>query len=498
MSRPANPQSTLWPLLPALIVLALVALLPAPTAVAQTDDEAEALPSAEELLNQAPDEEPEQTDPATTTQADTQPTTAPADDVQSGPKIPQGGLARLSYGITHLPMYFGPLGISAVALWVLAVLTLIVFCRSRRRTIAYLIALGLAILAMVLSEFSSDRVSEFVPDQTALQAEGIARQEAARQREEAAASQPTAKEQMFSDIKIVDAEQLEKEAAATDDSETPAYKLQGKEQREAGSIRTDAVTEQLTEQAGPLEAETESEYRTMPEEDVYLANRMDVLNLSAAEYVLWTCLLMIALDYMLRFNSTFRPLLPVPIGGRTVDSIFRKSRLVRVKADVADAMPAIRSFLSNTLRKRENFICFAPTDAAIHTPCSRLPGGIMAVDRQDISAETEDFDSEFAFETAWFGRCCIVYRGSDGSSAMLDEFIDDLRRRVASKARAFRTLNLVWALPDAIPAAKLSELIALCREANCRLVYVGDPQADVTFDEQYTLDAKAQPVRQSR
>jgi len=372
-------------------------------------------------------------------------------------------------GVAVLLAYIlaGPLGPIVWAAMLPAVRAL---WRRVTRTKLCVGAVGLALVGVVLAAISSAEVSAIQEDRTRQLRDARERQERLRAGKIKAAESSTADIHFAEDTRRdqmdlagkTDAEIALLTATQPADGE-PEYKRRGKQARDSAAT---TGTGDFAEIA-PDAAAAATPARMMPAWDVIRANRLDRVNLFAVRYGLLLALLMLAADYVRRFNSTFGAMLPAPLSGAVVDALAPKSYVVRVE-DAAGASPA--AYLATAVRKGESFIYFGPGDPMTGEAATlrRLPLGLCPV-RTMASNEGETFpDADFIFESAWFGRYCFVVKGERHSRERLAGVLEHLRLRWTARARARRTVNLLWhfdSAPDDLP-----ELAWLCREANFRLL----------------------------
>jgi hypothetical protein len=108
-----------------------------------------------------------------------------------------------------------------------------------------------------------------------------------------------------------------------------------------------------------------------------------------------------------------------------------------------------------------------------------LWGGIAAVllkrCRWHLSTENSDFvaDADLLIESVWHGRYAVSINDPSIARQLLIDLMATLRNRQGPRAVAWRTVNIVWALPQVPPAPMLAELLRLADRQNLRLVMVG-------------------------
>ncbi len=383
---------------------------------------------------------------------------------------------------------------------------------------------GWALLGVVLAGINSDAVSEIEVDRTE-QLLAARRRQAKLRAERIQKIKSTAADIHFPEDTAADrldlAGKTTTQAAllAADRATTraaadvPEYKKRGKRSRDAGRKAGGGDFADLEGAvAGGVRAG-----RMMKAWDVIRANRLDRVNLFAVRYGLLVALLMLATDYLSRFNRTFGALLPVPVAGRLVDALFAKTHAVLVESADDDAL---RAYLQTAIRKGETFVYFGPADpwrdvegptGGVNLPAMlsgllrrrgqgppgpcRLPLGLLPVTKV-VCGAAGACGSGFLFESAWFGRYCFVVEGAESARRVLPDLLAHLRARHRSGASAGRTVHLVWHLHEPPNPELLPELVRLCKETNFKLLLFSPaaPRARDAFhfEERFGLDSSGQ------
>ena len=350
--------------------------------------------------------------------------------------------------LQKLPEYFGPLGMASVAAWLFGAGLLVLFVCGLRKPFLLRLALVAGIAGYVLARYNSDNISAILIDFSAERAAARARAERERPGpdvESDIATRPTSR-------------------PASRPTTRYAYRTAGKVHRAAGKKIGDKVLEDYTRQ------DIVETGRTMPQQDVARANRLDRINLTAAWLTIAVALLAWWLDDLLRFNRTFGGPIPRPLAGRCVDAMSRKKHSVCAHAARDDVWP---DYLRRGVRKGETFIHFGPSDplAGSALPRFRFLGlGLCRLEKITCTPDETHFDADFAFESAWFGRYGFVVTDEPMAREWLDALLTFLATRHATRASVRRTVNILWAFEAPIPRETLTQLIDLCRETNFRLL----------------------------
>jgi len=395
--------------------------------------------------------------------------------------------------VEQIAYYFGTIGIGSIVAWLVAVVLIVLFVCGVRRSLICWSALAAAIAGLVLANINSNQIS-------AIEIDFSAEIQAA---EERAAADPAEETPRESDVSQQGEEAKRKEAvqgeepaedaghtretdeadktripsdnhSPRDDQTASTHETSGYAYRRHGKVdRTEGMT---LEDRIPIGSGTEDQpvianIRVMKTHEVAHANRLDRLNLFFARLTLTLAVLLVAVDYVRRFNMTFKALFPLPVGGPLIDSFFPKTHTVCVGARRKRRW---KRFLRRVVRKGETFIYIGDQDPCPARRLGRiplLPKAVWPLDKITRPAGDREFDDDFLFESAWFGRYCFVILDHGHRAAdLLAALADFLRLRHATRAAARHTVNVIWDLP-AIPAEHtLERLAALCPETNFKLL----------------------------
>jgi hypothetical protein len=316
--------------------------------------------------------------------------------------------------LTKIYQYFGITGISSILFWMAALFFIVAFVRQPFvRTKMFSIALGLAAIGFFLSELNSENVSAIMVDRSReIDEAREAQAERERLEEEVEGKEPGTEEEAgaFSDINMgaededaeekagreedkepksstegekddtekggqnegeeVDKEEEGKadgketegqgdksiyEAAAAEEEAIPLYKRRGKKLRSEGKSEEISEIREAAAAASDQKSVigTVQEIALMPEGDKILADKLDLLNLFIAKWLLVFAIGMVVWDYLSRFNETFDAVLPLPIAGPWLDRLYPKKHIVLAKRPTSEEL---RDFLLKVVRKGETFI----------------------------------------------------------------------------------------------------------------------------------------------
>ena len=395
----------------------------------------------------------------------------------------------------------------AIGVWaaIAAAVAVVVAWAVQRREVPLAFAMLLvSLVAFGLGRWNSDNVSMIREDRSAELAAARQRQLAAR-RAEAQKLRSRAADIRFAEDDANDAMDAagysDQELEKLESSAEPEYRRRGKRQRNPNQI--DESLPAIDAAVAGLDDDDAPPYRYLPGDDYVLANQLDLMNRFAVWLTLVTALLLAAVEYLRRFNDTFGSILPLPIANRTIDAIWAKTHSVLLlnrgdaealgtdgtstPSSASSAFSALKSssqpvaeYLETAVRKGESFIVFTrkdPWPERTHLP--RLPGTgrLRALGKIAARAGEPACEPELVLESAWYGRYAFVLLadGYAGPAAeALGEIMNMLQMRLRTRARARRSVHLVWDVPEAPPAEVVKELAFLCRETNLKLVAVAD------------------------
>lgn len=395
--------------------------------------------------------------------------------------------------IAALWLYFGVVGIASILAWLGAVVLLAAGVRRGNRTKLCRMAMVMAVAGLLLAKINSHYVSAIEVDRAEEYAKATERQKELRreldqQRETRAAKIRFAEDTPVDalDMAGVSTSQTAVVGVPTDpvDPAKFAYRQRGKQARTvaAGAAATGVVAPETGHSAGP--SVKTRQVRQLPERDVIQANRLDRVNLFCARLGFWFALLLLVVDYLVRFNRTFGYLYPLPIANSLIDSVWPKRYTVAASGLALDAR---RKYLEDVLRKGETFVYFGEAD--LWPDLRSLPRWRFRQWRAGLRGKVVvgegrvAVDDEFVFESAWFHRYAFVVVGIAEAARRLVVFTAYLEGRHATRARACRTVHLVWACAVPPDAAVLARLVSLCPETNFKLMVTGPVPAGVEFEE---------------
>ncbi len=432
-----------------------------------------------------------------------------------------------AYGLVLITAFLG----QAVLRWadfqwpddsvvVAVVLAGIVLVLTRRVRAIHWAAIGLALAGFFLADLNSTYYVQVIREdisealKAAEEARRLEREKELRKLRDQAADIAFAEDTAADPLDLAGVEKAKVEkvmsdgtvVTVTDEGEAAppgyAYRERGKQGRDPNAERVregeeKALTEQRLPPSGDeaAPAEHDQEGISLPPQERQVAQDLDVANLFAARSVLWVAVLMVLVDYVRQFNRTVGSHWTVPIAGRVVDALSPKTHAVRL---TAPAPEAVARYIEDVVRKGETFLYFGPDDPwpdrqALHRVAVRGRSVAWPLAKLVYGPGPLPVDETFVFESAWFGRYGVVLRGEERARQMLDALLSYLDRKHRPRARARRSVHVVWDFMTPLDDETFDELAYLASEANLKLVVVARSApgaADAArFDECVDLSA---------
>ncbi len=349
--------------------------------------------------------------------------------------------------IAKLYDYFGVLGLSSIVVWMAAVVLMAIYARKQRQRYC-LLALVVAGVGVFIGDVSSDRVSAIRLDR----------------RDEMAAAQKIQREQAAASGESGSAAPALQFAEGNPEDTLPDYRKQGKQVRDAGRR---AASTNVVER----EEESSRPERYMRQEDLLAANKLDRVNLMIVRLVLLVALGLALWDYLAWFNSTAESRWALPLAGKWMDDLFRKSHAVLVLSRAESRMTPDK-YLERMVRKGENVIYFGDHDPWAGEVCPRLKlwkWPLWSLPKLVYGAAGSPQGSEFALDAAWFGRYSVVITQNLEAVSLLEDMVGVILERHDTGASARKTLHLVWDFVELPPEETIASLVRVARDTNVKL-----------------------------
>jgi hypothetical protein len=212
--------------------------------------------------------------------------------------------------------------------------------------------------------------------------------------------------------------------------------------------------------------------------------------------LLWLATLGILLwDYLKAFNAVLTTHWLLPIGGPWLDSFSPRTRMLLVTPTAAEGRLPAEYHAEAVLRKGEQLIYFGEEDPWPDQPVlARFSVGswrIWGVKKVVVGTPGVPPEPEFLLDGAWFRHYAVVVPDAGNADAMLAEIVRVLGQRHETRARARRTIHVVWALPTSPDADVIEQLRRMADPVNLSLaVWSADdnllPEDNETFEDVYS------------
>jgi hypothetical protein len=385
--------------------------------------------------------------------------------------------------IAKLYLYFGNVGCASIGVWLMSALMAVVFVGSRRRTFWWCLACVFALLGLALAKVNSTQVTALKIDRT--EEKRKAEEERIRRRKEQLQSMIVKTQNdptriRFAEDTPYDALDLAgKEPDSVDDGsvyakavaeqlarKTYGYQKPGKSKRAEGTRKGSAELQEMA-----AENAAKREVRKLPEKDVISANRVDSLNLVCARAMVVLTICLALVDYLSHFNRTFSTVIPLPLAGPWMDAFSPKRHTTLI---TGNSSRALANLLSRAFRKGESFIYFGPNDPAPETLTRFSPvcrGFRRHVRKLVFDSDHSPSGPGLVLESAWHGRNCVAIHSREEADIFVEYLVwCFLDTRSKTRARARRTMVVVWDFDTPVELGTLQRLAFLSRKTNCKLV----------------------------
>jgi hypothetical protein len=255
-----------------------------------------------------------------------------------------------------------------------------------------------------------------------------------------------------------------------DESKEPAWKGKKKKRGEAAEESDDLEdaisSEEKTEgvKSESLDKEEKREPILMSEPHMMMANRLDGMNIKAAEFAVLLGFIMLLVDYLSRANSYARALYPVPLPAGVLNSL---SPLPEVVQRPIPARRSLTEELAWLAKRGDIFICFAKDASDIPSSLPRFGKNMAEIDV--IHVDEDRITDEFVFESAWFGRSCFVVDSIDRINQLFAHIYMQLDQRCVARARSKYNVHIVWGIDQALHEDDIAAFGMLARKTGFSL-----------------------------
>jgi hypothetical protein len=345
--------------------------------------------------------------------------------------------------------YFGVLGLLSVAAWTVAIVLMGVYARRKRQGYCLLV-LVVAVVSVLLADANSTKISAIRLDQ----------------RDEMAAAQKAQRESAEAAGESGSAAPVLQFAEGDPEEAVPAYRQKGKQARTAKK-KVDSQAPVLQSEEEKVEPE-----RYMRQDDLMAANRLDRINLMIVRLMLLVAIGLVFWDYLAWFNATAESRWPLPVGGKWLDDLSRKTRAVLVRPGASPRMTP-EAYAERIVRKGENILYFGDRDPWEGNAYPRFKvwkWTLWSLPKLAYGLPGTPQGSEFALDAAWFGRYGVVIADEGVSRTLLADVFDLLEELRDTGAAARKTVHLMLDLPQVPSADELRTLIRTAGDTNVKVV----------------------------
>jgi hypothetical protein len=262
-----------------------------------------------------------------------------------------------------------------------------------------------------------------------------------------------------------------------DEAETPEWKKQ-KKSRSQTPASDDSLESMLDPTAEAekgvdtevIEDDAEKEPIMMPEKQYMLANRLDGLNLKWIRLLILAGVGVVVLDYLKRSNCYEDAYLPLPLPSRWLNGMAPLPVVRALPDPPRRTMPEELAWL---VQKGDTFLYLTDdsrSGAAIPQQLPRLPLDLLPVDVLHVSPDDALIDSDFVFETLWYGRSSFVVDSAARATPLVARLLELLELRKISRAKVRQTVHVVWDLPTPLSPETVAAFERLGRATGFVLV----------------------------
>ena len=318
-------------------------------------------------------------------------------------------------------------------------------------------ALGAALLAMAMAKINSEtHINRIQPDQTAEMEAARARTEAKRKAMQESRGDEVADirfaedaSEDFLDKGGMDESEL-KYLESLGESKEPEWKKNKKTRGEAGEGKNGLDAKLGGDQAikgvdsSRFEEKKEEAPILMSEAHKMMADRLDHINHTTIEILTVLAVLACIVDYLARSNVYALACLPLPLPSSLPNA-------VRPHAPLVNRGSAPRRSLTDELewiaRRGDSFVLLTDdTNTASSLPATLPRLGKSSMPVEILSASHPRVTDEFAFESLWYGRCCLVVDSPERAQRMFKRFIELMEQRRLVRAKVSQTAHVLWDL----------------------------------------------------
>ena len=258
--------------------------------------------------------------------------------------------------------------------------------------------------------------------------------------------------------------------------DTPGWKKKKKQRSSAGaddgSIESSIGGEDVIE---GVEDETfveneESQPVVMMEEDMVLANRLDLLNLKVTLAMLITGILIVLFDYLRRGNIYGESSFPLPLPSSWFNAVTPMPPLLSV---VKHGEGSLEKELARLVKRGDSFVILTDDASCANKLPATMPKFPLIGQHEHLVPVTDEIENEFVFESVWYGRSSFVVDSESRSQQVLESFLKELEIRKDARAKVAQTAHIVWDVRSQMPEHSKQELEKLARSTGFSILIIG-------------------------
>lgn len=400
------------------------------------------------------------------------------------------------------PEIFNVVGYLSVICWAVAVVLCLIYWKMPSRALC-LIVLVLSIIGFFGARSNSNNYVNLIQLD---RSEEIAKQEALEQARQKALLDSRGDE--VAQVRFAEdgaGDYLDR--AGMDDTDlkyfesqgidTPGWKKKKKQRSGAGaddgSIESSIGGEDVIAgvEDDTFEEDEENKPIIMLQEDMVMANRLDLLNLRATLTMLIIGIVMVIFDYLRRANIYGKSSFPIPLPSCWLNAITPMPSLLAVEQRSRES---VHKELFRFAKRGDSFVYL--TDDPSRR--KKLPASMLKfplVGKQEhLIPVTSEIEDEFIFESVWYGRSSFVVDSEERSQKVLSAFLNQLTVRRNARAKVAQTAHIVWDVSSPITGDTRQELEKLAQATGFSVLLIGEKSASKPAAEKSQPDPQAEPL----
>jgi hypothetical protein len=182
----------------------------------------------------------------------------------------------------------------------------------------------------------------------------------------------------------------------------------------------------------------------MSEAHKLMADRLDHINHSTIEILLWLAILACLVDYLARLNVYSLAFLPLPLPSALPNALHPHTPVVDRSAGPRRTLVEELAWIA---KRGDCFLLLTDPTTALAVPATlpRLGKSLKPV--EVLSASHPRITDDFVFESLWYDRCCFVMDSPERAQRIFASFLEMMEQRRLVRAKTKQTAHIVWDLP---------------------------------------------------